>query len=60
MSRTCEAIVYGTLEALSIETGYTVSFLEGMYLECIEEMEPDVGFEGAWDFFVGVTREHDW
>lgn len=50
MSRTFE----GTMTKLSNDSGYDYDFLVDMYNIMIDDGEDD------WDYFVGVTMEHDW
>lgn len=50
MSRTFEV----TIDNLAKASGYSWDFLVDMYNEMVEDGEYD------WDYFVGVTMEHDW
>lgn len=49
MSRTFE----GVMSMLSEASGYDWDFLVDRYNEVMDE-------DGDWEYFVGVTMEHDW
>ena len=42
--------LYKRISNLAENTGYSVDFLFSMYQEC----------GGDWDYFEGVSYEHDW
>lgn len=52
MSRLFEA----SMTKLSKDSGYNYDFLVDLYNDMIDDPYDD----GDWDYFVGVTMEHDW
>lgn len=44
------------LKKLSEDSGYDYDFLFGLFTDMVY----DLGDLGDWDYFVGVTMEHDW
>lgn len=55
MSRVFE----GVMDELARKSGYGYDELVDIYNDAWQECE-DAGEDLNWDYFVGVTMEHDW